>query len=236
MKLGDVTREAGVTFLMFLCMILQPRMSAAQGLYFHLSNPYAEDGPVSPNGNTIVAVPGWTTTGSLTVVAYGTPGPFPIEPDDGAVGDSKFFCGGPGDTLSTATQLVTLTEAEWTELSLVHDWVLVITADMGGWASDDAIPSIEVTMLDLNMSVLDMHTLTPTSGTISHYANTSVIGAWGTYPPSFGVRFVRVTIRLRGLPGEYNSSMVDDVQVAALYPDPIESTTWSRLKRGLLDP
>ena len=90
-----------------VCVIC-PRPSLGQGLWIPVPNGSAEDGEASPDGTTVVPVPHWTTTGTFTVVTYGTPGPF-LDPSDYSGGGSQFFCGGQ-DSLSAATQTAPIPE------------------------------------------------------------------------------------------------------------------------------
>ena len=69
-----------------------------------LQNPGAEAGAGAAD-NTVVAVPGWTTTASFTAVVYGIPG-FPLASEGAPAGGVNFFAGGPDASLSTATQVV----------------------------------------------------------------------------------------------------------------------------------
>ena len=89
-----------------------------------LANPGAETGDPSVSGNSSVSIPGWTVTGTPTVIQYGTPRnmwpvgfsfatrdlpPFMGFPTTSSgAGDTQFFCGGNGAT-STLTQTVTRT-------------------------------------------------------------------------------------------------------------------------------
>jgi len=196
-------------------------------------NPSAEAGAASPDGNSVVVVPGWQTTGSFTVVQYGTAGPFPSVPfEDSTSPQANFFVGGATSTLSTATQLVALTgDVEWFE-SYPNWYHLWVSASLGGWRSDTAGPRIRLELLDAAQSPISMRVISHTSNDVHviNPANPSMIGVRFTEPAPPGFRYLRVTLELEGLPGEYNSSLIDDLFIGFVYPDAVEPTSWSRIK------
>lgn len=58
-----------------------------------------------------------------------------------------------------------------------------------------------------------------------------LVGARGYLEVPRGARFVTTTLGLEGLPGQYNTSVLDDIFVGFVYPDAVESRTWSSVKR-----
>lgn len=82
----------------------------ARGLNL-LVNPGAEGGPVAATGTESVFVPGWTLSGPLTVVAYGTTGAphgdfiSPTDPGPSVRG-TRFFAGGANASTSNAIQVI----------------------------------------------------------------------------------------------------------------------------------
>jgi hypothetical protein len=108
----------------------------------------AEAGAASPDGNSVVAVPGWTTSGALTVVAYGTPDPsfppFP-SPTDPGPGDrgANFFAGGPTLGDSNATQLVNVAAAAFLIDSgqVTYD----LSGYLGGWTNQEDNAVLQIT-------------------------------------------------------------------------------------------
>jgi hypothetical protein len=68
----------------------------------------AELGPASPTGQTVVAIPGWTVTGSMTVTTYGATPALPTTSAGGIAPGSQFFVGGPWSSVTQAFQFVDL--------------------------------------------------------------------------------------------------------------------------------
>lgn len=111
-------------------------------------NGAAEDGPGSPSSvGGVVAVPGWTTSGSFTAVEYelqaGVPDSFPTEWDSvPADRGTNLFVGGPASDRSEASQLVSIAAAA----RLVDSGLVSyrLSGWLGGFASqeDHAVLSV----------------------------------------------------------------------------------------------
>ncbi|HUB57004.1 MAG TPA: alkaline phosphatase family protein [Mycobacterium sp.] len=120
----------------------------------------------SESGYSGVTVPGWTETGTPTVIPYGAPigypsplsSPFPDlfqfpqAPADTPAGDDVFAGGGPVAT-STLSQTVNLTGAAGTQYDL--------SADLGGQGLNPSYASVQVTFLDDQGNVLGTDSLNP---------------------------------------------------------------------------
>ncbi|HUB57330.1 MAG TPA: hypothetical protein VMB04_19460, partial [Mycobacterium sp.] len=120
----------------------------------------------SESGYSGVTVPGWTETGTPTVIPYGAPigypsplsSPFPDifefpqAPPDTPAGDDVFAGGGPVAT-STLSQTVNLTGAAGTPYEL--------SADLGGQGLNPSYASVEVTFLDDHGDTLGTASLNP---------------------------------------------------------------------------
>jgi hypothetical protein len=120
----------------------------------------------SGSGYSGVTVPGWTETGTPTVIAYGTqagyplglsfPFPnlfeFPQAPPDTPAGDDVFAGGGPVAT-STLSQTVNLSGAAGTPYQL--------SADLGGQGLNPSFATVQVTFLDDHGDVLGTGSLNP---------------------------------------------------------------------------
>jgi Phosphoesterase family len=120
----------------------------------------------SGSGYSGVTIPGWTETGTPTVIAYGTPGGypsplsspfpdffhFPDAPPGTPAGDDVFAGGGPVAT-SSLSQTVDLTGAAGTPFTL--------SADLGGQGLDPSDATVQVTFLDGNGDVLSTDSLNP---------------------------------------------------------------------------
>lgn len=220
-----------IALILVLAALLPHRSWAQEWPRCNPVNPSAEDGPSSSDGNSVVAVPGWTTTGGMTVVGYGTAGPFPAVPFEEYAPSSKFFCGGPLSTLATATQTTPIQGGVTEFEDHPGFWSLYVTATFGGWQSDQAGPRLRVTLLDAEMMPLTEVLMTHTNSISFIIPGNPLVGALGfkNIPP--GARFVTTTIELEGLPGQYNTSLVDDIFVGFVYPDAVRPTTWSGVKR-----
>lgn len=132
-----------------------------------LVNPGFETADPSGSGYSGVTIPGWTETGTPTVIGYGTPvgypSPvsfplptvsglfgFPQTPPPG--GGDNFAGGGPVGT-STISQTVDLTGAAGTPYAL--------SADLGGQTWNPSYASVQVSFLDANGNVVGSGSLNP---------------------------------------------------------------------------
>jgi hypothetical protein len=120
----------------------------------------------SESGYSGVTVPGWTETGTPTVIPYGAPIGYPLAlsfpspdifeypqaPADTPAGDDVFAGGGPVAD-STLSQIVNLTGAAGTPYEL--------SADLGGQGLNPSYASVEVTFLDSHGDTLGTASLNP---------------------------------------------------------------------------
>jgi len=129
-----------------------------------LVNPGFETADPSGSGYSGVTIPGWTETGTPTVIAYGTQGGYPFAfssplpkffdfPQDAPPGGGDNFAGGGPVATSTISQTVDLTGAAGTPFTL--------SADLGGQGWDPSDASEQVTFLDAHGDVLGTDSLNP---------------------------------------------------------------------------
>jgi hypothetical protein len=129
-----------------------------------LVNPSFETADPSGSGYSGVTIPGWTETGTPTVIAYGTQGGYPFAfgtplpkffdfPQTAPTGAGDNFAGGGPVATSTISQTVDLTGAAGTPFNL--------SADLGGQGSNPSDTSVEVTFLDAHGDVLGTDSLNP---------------------------------------------------------------------------
>jgi Phosphoesterase family len=129
-----------------------------------LVNPGFETADPSGSGYSGVTIPGWTETGTPTVIAYGTQGGYPFAfssaipklfdfPQDAPPGGGDNFAGGGPVATSTISQTVDLTGAAGTPYTL--------SADLGGQGWDPSDASVQVTFLDAHGDVLGTDSLNP---------------------------------------------------------------------------
>src|SRR3984957_18768310 len=129
-----------------------------------LVNPGFETADPSGSGYSGVTIPGWTETGTPTVIAYGTQGGYPFAfgsplpkffdfPQTAPSGGGDNFAGGGPVATSTISQTVDLTGAAGTPFTL--------SADLGGQGWDPSDTSVQVTFLDAHGDVLGTDSLNP---------------------------------------------------------------------------
>src|SRR6201996_2642069 len=129
-----------------------------------LVNPGFETADPSGSGYSGVTIPGWTETGTPTVIAYGTQGGYPLGlsfpfpkffdfPQTAPPGAGDNFAGGGPVATSTISQTVDLTGAAGTPFTL--------SADLGGQGWDPSDASVQVTFLDAHGDVLGTDSLNP---------------------------------------------------------------------------
>jgi hypothetical protein len=129
-----------------------------------LVNPSFETADPSGSGFSGVTIPGWTESGTPTVIAYGTQGGYPFAfgtplpkffdfPQTAPLGAGDNFAGGGPVATSTISQTVDLTGAAGTPFNL--------SADLGGQGWDPSDASVQVTFLDAHGDVLGTDSLNP---------------------------------------------------------------------------
>jgi Phosphoesterase family len=130
-----------------------------------LVNPSFETADPSGSGFSGVTIPGWTESGTPTVIAYGTHGGYPFGfstplpkffdfPQTAPPGAGDNFAGGGPVATSTISQTVNnLTGADGTPFNL--------SADLGGQGWDPSVSSVQVTFLDAHGDVLGTDSLNP---------------------------------------------------------------------------
>jgi hypothetical protein len=129
-----------------------------------LVNPNFEIADPSQSGFSGVTIPGWTESGTPTVIAYGTQGGYPLGlstpvpkffdfPQTAPAGGGDNFAGGGPVATSSISQTVDLTGAAGTPFNL--------SADLGGQGWDPSTATVQVTFLDDHGNVLGTDSLNP---------------------------------------------------------------------------
>lgn len=129
-----------------------------------LVNPGFETADPSASGFSGVTIPGWTESGTPTVIAYGTQGGYPFGlsspipkfwdfPQTPPPGGGDNFAGGGPVATSSISQTVDLTGAAGTPYEL--------SADLGGQGWDPSTASVQVTFFDADGNVLGTGSLNP---------------------------------------------------------------------------
>jgi len=206
-----------------------------------LVNPGAELGDPSLSGYSSVTVPGWTVTGTPTVIEYGTPRRFPwptsspgptfpaflgfpstacAPPDSG----DQFFGGGPVAT-STLSQTVNLSAAAAEIDGGAVPYTL--SGDLGGFTIDPSAASVRVEFLNANGDTIGTGGTRPV-GVLDRFFLTRFLerDTAGTVP--VGTRAARVVVTLKDcnpVLGNYNNAYADNlsftVGAAGLAPAPL---------------
>jgi len=202
-----------------------------------LVNPGAETGDPSLSGNSSVSIPGWTVTGTPTVIEYGTPrNMWPVgvgfalpnlpkfmgfPQTSSGTGGTQFFGGGNVGT-STLTQTVTLTGPS--TAGETYD----LSGQLGGWLINPGAASIKVDFLDANRTYLGTASIGPVT-MFDRLFQTTLLNrsTSGTLPT--GTQYAQVTVNLKawkpifpGLNADYNSAFADNISFTV--SDPTQTT------------
>jgi hypothetical protein len=208
--------------------VLAAPPAAAQGWPVALINNSAEDGTASPDGMTAVTIPGWTVTGSLTVVAYGTPGEFP---PTGEHMTGQLFVGGPGSGLASASQTALIPEDAWGCIDVGGFCYVHVMAVLGGWEAEEDSARLVVTVLDGQSAELLRFVVGPVTAADRGQVTKFMTYTRGVAMP-VGGRAVKVQLEMYGVDGSYRNAFADDIVVSIVYPDPALPSTWGGIKAG----
>lgn len=201
-----------------------------------LVNGSAELADPSLTGNSSVTIPGWTVTGTPTVIRYGTarviplglsiPGPtlpavFNFPSDRPVTGDTQFIGGGNVAT-STLSQTVDLTGAASTIDGGSTPYKL--SGWLGGASIDPSAASITVRFLDGNGAQLGVGKIGPVTA-LDRWFQTGLLERSTSAVIPVGTRSAQVVVTLRDSnPATlgYNNAFADDLAftVGAALPAP----------------
>jgi hypothetical protein len=196
-----------------------------------LTNPGAEFGDPSESGFSAVSIPGWTATGTPTVIKYGTPRnlwpmgvsfPMPNLPkffsfpqaSTNPTGGNQFF-GGGNVASATLTQTVDLSAAG-SQIDL-GGVTYNLGGEFGGFLIDPSQAHLKVTFLDQNKTYLGTAS-TKSVGMLSRLFMTGFKerSVTGTLPE--GTRYAQVELdlqdnnwRLLGFRARYNNAYADNL-------------------------
>jgi hypothetical protein len=179
-----------------------------------LQNGGAEAGPGATGDSQVVAPPGWTTSGSFTAARYGTQG-LPA-----AGSGANLFAGGPGSTVSTAVQTV----------SVSADAVAIdsgqrratLSASLGGWADQDDFATVEALFLDDGGSSLGSLAIGPVTEPDRNGQTVLLPRSSKKLVPA-GTRSIRVVITAEREQGSYNDGYIDDVALVLAAAQPAQA-------------
>jgi hypothetical protein len=208
-----------------------------------LVNPGAELSTPSLSGFSAVSMPGWTVTGTPTVIKYGTPRvimplglafPLPnypqwmsfVQAKNGATNGGNQYFGGGNVADSTISQTVDLSAAAGSIDGGNISYNL--GAWLGGYGSDPSAASVKVTFLDSNKTYLGSGNIAPVTQW-DRWFGTKLLdrNATGTLPT--GTRYAQVDVILDdknpmkiGPAADYNNAFVDNISftIGAQLPAP----------------
>ncbi len=207
-----------------------------------LLNAGAELGDPSLSGYASVSIPGWTVTGTPTVINYGTlrrlPGLFgtkgPTLPaclgfpssNSAPPGSGTQFFGGGNVATSTLTQTVDLTGAA----SEIDNGAVpyTLSADLGGYLFDPSAASVEVDFLDANNVWLGSGTIGRVTA-LDRWLQTGLLARESSGAIPVGTRSAKVVVTLTDcnpVLGNYNNAYADNLSftVGADLPAPSAPT------------
>jgi Phosphoesterase family len=203
-----------------------------------LVNPGAEVGDPSLSGYSSVTVPGWTVTGTPTVIEYNTPNrlpwpfasPGPTLPwlfafpssNTGGPGSGKQFFGGGNVGTSTISQTVDLSLAASDIDAGAVPYTL--SGRLGGFLWDPSAAFVTVDFLDAAQSTLGSGSLGPVT-VLDRWLQTGLLERASTGTVPVGTRSARVVVTFSDWnppPGTYNNAYADNLSftVGADLPAP----------------
>jgi Phosphoesterase family len=203
-----------------------------------LVNPSAELGDPSLSGYSSVSVPGWSATGTPTVVRYGTIGRWPLplsfaappfpgflqfpRPGEGPPGGGAQFFGGGNVASSTLTQTVDLSGAA----AQIDTGTVPFTLSgwLGGFLEDPSVAWVTVDFLAADQSRLGGGKIGPV-GVFERRFRTALLPRQtsGPIPPGTRSALVAVTFKdCNPSPTHYNNAYADNLSftVGAALPAP----------------
>ena len=219
----DMQRTSTFTALAFAlaASVSLARPAAAQFGTNLVVNGGAEAG-AGGNGNTVVAVPGWTTTGRFTVVRYDAGNGFPAAASPGSpTRGANFFSGGPSAFNASASQTIAL--GGFDGLGALIDAGAVeftLAGWLGGWDRQDDNAVLRAQFLGDDAGVLGSASIGPVlgydRGLVTGMLFRSVAGALPV-----GTRSVALTLTMtvpnQGA-GDYNDGYADDLSFTLARP------------------
>jgi hypothetical protein len=173
-------------------------------------NGNAEAGPGATGTDTVSNIPGWTPSGNFTVHQYGDtnyltatdPGP-----DDRG---QNFFAGGPGNSSSSASQMIDVSAGASTiDTGSVS---FSLSAYLGGWQDQRDNAVLTATFLDGHGATLGTSSIGPVTASDRNSARGLLSrGSTGTLPA--GTRSVQLVLQMTRLDGSYDDGYADDVSL-----------------------
>jgi hypothetical protein len=171
-------------------------------------NPGAEAAPGATDSSSQVALPGWTVTGFLTAVAYGTSA-FPTTEDATRLGGgANFFAGGPDGDVNTASQVIDVSAGA---AEIARGVSGTLSAQLGGYASQDDNATVSAQPLDAAGAAIAPPTALPAVLSAEREGISDLLSKTTSVSIPLETRKILVTITATRTSGQYNDGYVDNV-------------------------
>jgi hypothetical protein len=171
-------------------------------------NPGAEAGPGATDSSAQVPLPGWTVTGPLTAVAYGTSGFLTTDDASRLGGGVNFFAGGPDGSVNTASQVINVAGAA---PEIAKGVTGTLSALIGGYATQDDSATVSAQPLDAAGTAIAPPTVLPAVFEADRQGITNLLPRTAQVSIPLDTRLIVVTITATRSAGQYNDGYVDDV-------------------------
>jgi hypothetical protein len=178
-----------------------------------VTNPGAE-APEAPVSDTGVAAPtGWSTSGNLTVMAYGRNGFPPTGVSSTIGGGTNFFAGGPNTPSSLATQIVDVAQAG-TEIDAgkVDADLSAYLGGIAGQGDSATVTARFATSVFNPASTGPPLTIGPVTAADRGNATTLLARSASARVPA-GTRAIQITVTTTRTDGAYDDGYADNVSV-----------------------
>jgi hypothetical protein len=177
-------------------------------------NPGAENGTADPDGSApVTSIPGWTIAGGeFDVIAYqADSGNYPATSDPGPADRGKnFFCGGPNDDVSNATQTIDVSKDA---LKIATGSVgFVLSGWLGGYADQDDNAMLSIQFEDAAGTVLGKAQIGPVMAADRSDVTSFVLRTTNGKVPKGTVKIV-VTLTMTRVSGSANDGYADDLSL-----------------------
>ncbi len=237
-RLGRVAGAAAGAALLVLSAFTASKVSAAVVMSPNLlTNPGAEFGDPSLSAYSSVSIPGWSVTGTPTVIRYGTlrrlpwplgsPGPtlpaalgFP-KPQNGPPDGQVQFFGGGNVATSTLTQFVDL--GPMFPMNNNGTVPYTLSGWLGGFLEDPSEASVTVTFIAADQKTpLSTGKIGPVT-VLDRRLKTSLLERETTGTIPAGTRYAQVVVTLKDcnpVIGNYNNAYADNISFTVGAPLP----------------
>ena len=176
-----------------------------------VTNGGAEVGQAATDNAQIFAPTGWKTTGQFTAIIYGASGGFPDAAVSAAIGGGKAFFAGGSVALSTATQTISV-PSSWSRSVKSGVVKAVLSADLGGYASQTDQATVTATFLDKKGQKAKSFKIGPVTSA-ARVNETTLLLRTATRSVPTSTRKIMVVISATRVAGSYNDAYADNVSL-----------------------